>query len=62
MARKQPQIIEDILTWYNKKKYVRLGSDVSVTELMMPQRLVALRDRHRQQIVEDSLDALLDTL
>ncbi len=49
-------IIEDTLKWYNNNKYVRIGSDVSVTELMMPPQLVILRDRYRPQIASTDLN------
>ena len=49
-------IITDVLKWYNRNKYVRIGSDVSVTELMMPPQIVHLRDRYRPQITSADLN------
>ncbi len=56
------QINDDILKHYNNNKYVRIGSDLSVTELMMPTKIVHLRNRHRDEIKEDSLENILPSL
>ena len=55
-------IIKDILHWYNKQKYVRIGSDVSVTELMMAPQLVHLRDRYRPHISVTDLNMEIPAL
>ena len=56
VTKKVDPIITDILKWYNHNKYIRIGSDVSVTELMTPPQLVHLRDRHRPKITSTDLN------
>jgi hypothetical protein len=56
------QIEKDVLKWYNHNRYRRLGSDVSVTELLKPPRIVHLINRHRHTIARPSLDVVLPSL
>ena len=55
-------LIRDCLKWYNNDVYTRLGSDVSVTELLNPPRMIHLMDRHRGKNVETDIDAILPAL
>jgi len=48
-------IIIDILKWHNNNKYIRIGSDVSVTEIMNAPQQVHLRNRHRPKIISTNL-------
>ena len=56
------QIEKDILKWYNKDIYSRLGSDISVTELLNPPRIIHLTNRYRDQIKKAEIDKLLPAL
>jgi hypothetical protein len=56
------ELIDDILKWYNHNQYIRLGSDVSVTELLMPMQLVHLRNRYGAQVKETNLGNVLPSL
>ena len=38
----------DVLKWYNKQQYNRIGNDISVTELMRPPRVNHLTARYKQ--------------
>jgi hypothetical protein len=55
------KIIEDITKWYNKDKYTRFGSDVSVTELLRPVRVTHLYNRYRQLIKKPDLKQVLSS-
>jgi len=48
-------IITDILKWYNNNMYTRIGSDVSVTELMEAPRIAHLRSRHGKKVPSKDL-------
>jgi len=56
------QIEKDILKWYNRNVYDRLGSDVSVTELLDSPRIVYLKNKFRSQIVKPDLNNLIPSL
>jgi len=56
MTTKIDPIITDILKWYNQNKYVRIGSDVSVTEIMNAPQQVHLRNKYRPKIVSTDLN------
>ena len=62
MVKQKDKMVEDILKWYNNRKYIRIGSDVSVTELLDPPRLVHLRDRHKPQIKSTDLSGEIPAL
>lgn len=47
------QLEKDVLKWYNKSKYNRLGNDVSVTELLRPPRINHLMNRHGRAVKTD---------
>jgi len=49
-------IVSDTLKWYNHNKYIRIGSDCSVTEIMSAPQFVHLRDRHRPKIISTDLN------
>lgn len=53
---------EHVLKWYNKDVYSRLGSDVSVTELLLSPRQVHLANRYRHLKKEDTVDKILPAL
>ena len=61
MAKQDP-IVTDILKWYNHSKYIRIGSDVSVTELMDSPQIVHLRERHRPKLTVTELDDIIPAL
>lgn len=56
------KIEEHLLKWYNHNKYKRLGSDVSVTELMRPPRIVHLMDRHRPKVAVTDPNKIIPAL
>jgi hypothetical protein len=56
------QIEKDILDWYNKDRYRRLGNDVSVTELQKSVRMVHLQNRHRPKVRAKELSNLVPSL
>ncbi len=62
MATKQDPIITDILKWYNKNRYTRIGSDISVTELMDAPQIVHLSERHRPKLTVTELDDIIPAL
>ena len=53
---------KDVLDQLNKNKYIRIGSDVSVTELIDSPRIVHLRNRHRDKLVSDNFDINIPSL
>ena len=55
-------IERDILKWYNKTLYSRMGNDVSVTELMKSPREVHLKNRHRPAVAVSGLDNLVPSM
>ena len=59
---KQDPIVTDILKWYNHNQYIRIGSDVSVTELMDAPQIVHLRERYRPQLSVTELDDIIPAL
>ena len=56
------QIEKDILYWYNKAVYSRLGSDVSVTELLQPVQISHLRSRYKHLTSVTSMDNIVPSL
>lgn len=56
------QIEKDILKWYNKDIYSRLGSDLSVTEMLKPLRIIHLENRYRPKIVKTDINQLLPAM
>lgn len=53
------QLEKDVLEDYNKNTYTRLGSDVSVTELLNPPRIIHLSDRHRTNVAKTNLSEII---
>lgn len=56
------QIELDILSWYNRDKYTRLGNDVSVTELLKPVRITHLLNRYRPKTKLSNINNIIPSL
>jgi hypothetical protein len=56
------QIEKDILKWYNRSNYSRMGNDVSVTELMKSPREVHLKNRYRPKVAVPELGNLVPSM
>lgn len=52
----------DVLKHYNQDTYFRLGSDLSVTELMNPPRITILQDRHRTNVPKTDVSSFIPAL
>lgn len=59
---KQNEIVEDILKWYNHRRYTRFGSDYSVSNLLQPTRIIVLEDRYRDQLKVEKIEYILPAL
>lgn len=56
------ELIKDILEIYNAKKYTRIGSDYSVTDLLKPVQIVILEKRYRDALIVDDIEKIIPAL